>query len=259
MKDSQNPESTGARILADLRHLVKNLPPVPPIPLNGGARKDLSAAHARGMTWGWMMRVLRTSEAIAAMERVGYAVEASPLRRSAIEHVIRLQWARTVDPSSLVELALKYRAWSLEKVKNAASKGSPLPEGALELIEELAGEADPEHPGSYKDLTSLMHDVPDYMILYQGWLTETQESHPTLTSAAPYFAVSDDWTSTDLRTRPRPPQIFPVELPTLTLLAVEAFVEIVGIADQVAAPLAEIRARIEQLGAERHVAPESED
>ncbi|MFJ5962054.1 hypothetical protein [Pseudarthrobacter oxydans] len=225
MKDSQNPESTGARILADLRHLVKNLPPVPPIPLNGRARKDLSAAHAGGMTWGWMMRVLRTSEAIAALERVGYAVEASPLRRSAIEHVIRLQWARTVDPSSLVELALKYRAWSLEKVKNAASKGSPLPEGALELIEELAAEA----------------------------------AHPTLASAAPYFEVSDDRTSTDLRTRPRPPQIFPVELPTLTLLAVEAFVEIVGIADQVAAPLAEIRTRIEQLGAERHVAPESED
>jgi hypothetical protein len=211
------------------------------------------------MTWGWMMRVLRTSEAIAAMERDGYAVEASPLRRSAIEHVIRLQWARTVDPAALVELALKYRAWTLEKVKNAASKGTPLPEGALELIEELAAEADPEHAGSYKDLTSLMQDVPDYMILYQRWLTETQESHPTLTSAAAYFEVSADWSSTDLRTRPRPPRIFPVELATLTLLAVEAFVEIVGIADQVAAPLAEIRERIEKLGAAAYLAPESRD
>jgi hypothetical protein len=259
MKESQSLESIGAGILSDLRHLIETLPSVPPIPLNGGARKDLSAAHARGLTWGWMVRVLRTSEAIAALERDGYAVEASPLRRSTIEHVLRLQWARTVEPAALVELALKARARSLEKVKNAASRGTPLPEGALGLIEELAAEADPEHPGSFKDLTSLMNDLPDCMILYQQWLSETQESHPTLTSAAAYFEVSADWSSTDLRTRPRPPRIYPIELPTLTLLAVEAFAEIVGIADQLLAPLADIRQRIEKLGAEAHVAPDSKD
>jgi len=94
---------------------------------------------------------------------------------------------------------------------------------------------------------------------HQQWLSETQESHPTLTSAAAYFEVSADWSSTDLRTRPRPPQIYPIELPTLTLLAVEAFAEIVGIADQLLAPLADIRQRIEKLGAEAHVTPDSKD
>lgn len=78
------------KILADFRTLIKKFPPLPPSPMGGWNRDDEAAVRAVGIAWGWLMRTLRTAEAIRLLEQRGFGVECAPLRRSVVEHVIRL-------------------------------------------------------------------------------------------------------------------------------------------------------------------------
>lgn len=236
------------RILADLRALVENLPPLPARPLDGWDRKDEAAVRAIGMAWGWFMRVLRTAEAIRILEKNGYAVECSPMRRSVVEHVIRLHWVTTVDTRIFVEAALNKRKHSLDIIKRAAKAGKPLSDDALELVDLLQSETDPENEkASFKDLTSLMKDIPDYQTLFQIWLTETQESHATTTSSSAYVDITDE-PAVHLHMEPSPRNRFAAMLPSMVLMATESYVHITGMSDHLSEPLTSIRERVTRLG-----------
>ncbi|ERI35660.1 hypothetical protein M707_20615 [Arthrobacter sp. AK-YN10] len=237
------------KILADFRTLIEKLPPLPPTPLGEWNRDDEAAVRAVGIAWGWLMRTLRTAEAIRSLEHRGFGVECAPLRRSVVEHVIRLHWATTVDTRRFVEAALNKRKHSLGNITLAAEAGTPLPDGALDIIELLKSEADPGSDSvSFKDLKSLMNDIPDYQILFQIWLTDTQESHATLTSSEAYVEFDPDEPGLHLHMEPTPNDRFRAMLPSMVLLGTEAFVHLAGIADQLTEPLADIRDRVTQLG-----------
>jgi hypothetical protein len=237
------------KILADFRTLIEKLPPLPPTPLGEWNRDDEAAVRAVGIAWGWLMRTLRTAEAIRLLEHRGFGVECAPLRRSVVEHVIRLHWATTVDTRRFVEAALNKRKHSLGNITLAAEAGTPLPDGALDIIELLKSEADPGSDSvSFKDLKSLMNDIPDYQILFQIWLTDTQESHATLTSSEAYVEFDPDGPGLHLHMEPTPHDRFRAMLPSMVLLGTEAFVHLAGIADQLTEPLADIRDRVTQLG-----------
>lgn len=248
MIELKKQDDSEARILMDLRALVENFPPPPARPLDEWDRNDDAVVRAIGIAWGWLMRVLRTAEATRILETDGYAVECAPMRRSLVEHVIRLHWATTVDTRTFVEAALNKRKHSLEYIKRAAKSGTPLSDGALNLVELLQSETDPENEKiSFKDLTSLMKDVPDYQILYQIWLTETQESHATITSSASYVDFTDE-PATHLHMEPSPRNRFAAMLPSMVLLATESYAHLAGISVPMSEPLAIIRERVARLG-----------
>ncbi|MFC8304923.1 hypothetical protein ACFUCV_14780 [Specibacter sp. NPDC057265] len=242
----------GDRILADLRALIEQSPAVPPRPISEWNRNDQAEVRAIGLAWGWLMRVVRTSEAIRILEISGYDVEAAPLRRSVFEHVIRMHWATTLKPGVFVEAGLNHRKWSLSNIKRAAEVGIPLPDGAPGIIEMLQSETDLEFEKlSFKDLKSLMGDLPgDYWILYQNWLTETQESHATMASASAYvsFDQGSDHPVSHLQMKPGPRAHFDAMLPSMVLLATESYAYLTGLEGQLNEPLSTIRERVTQMG-----------
>ena len=54
--------------------------------LREGFRKVPHLAH------GWYMRCHRSTQALLTLDGMGYAEEASPIRRSIIEHILALEW-----------------------------------------------------------------------------------------------------------------------------------------------------------------------
>jgi hypothetical protein len=245
------------RILADLRTLIEKSPPLPPTPVGDWIRDDQAAVRAVSIAWGWLMRTLRTAEAIRLVETRGYGVECAPLRRSVVEHVIRLHWATTVDTRRFVEAALNKRKHSLRNITLAAESGTPLPDHMLNVIELLKSEADPKSDNiSFKDLKSLMNDVPDYQILFQIWLTDTQESHATLTSSEAYVDFDPDEPAAHLHIEPTPYNRFRAMLPSMVLLATESFAHLAGLAGQLKDPLDAMRDRVTRLGTAENQAPQ---
>lgn len=171
------------------------------------------------------------------------------MRRSVVEHVIRLHWATTIDAGVFVEAALNHRNWSLGKVTRAGESGTPLPEGAAELIEALRSETDTEYEKiSFMDLTSLMEAIPNYEVLFKIWLTETQESHATMTSSSAYVDFDHDEPSLHLHMEPESRNRFDALLPSLVLLATESYARLANLEDQLNERLGEIRERVTLLG-----------
>ncbi len=208
------------------------------------------------ISWGWLIRVLRTAEAIRVLEAGGYEAECAPLRRSVVEHVIRLHWSTTVDSRIFVEAVLNHRKHSLGKITRAAATGTPLPEGAADVIAALQSETDPDSEKiSFKDMTSLMKDIPDFEILFKIWLAETQESHATLTSSASYVDFDPDEPAANLHMEPTPRSRFDAMLPSMVLLAAESFVELAVLTEEFKESLTAIRERITLLGAPKNNRP----
>jgi hypothetical protein len=205
----ENDQDSWARIFDDLVALVESAPSPPRRPVGGWERKDQAEAHAIAVAWGWLIRLKRTGEAVFELEKAGYGVEASPLVRSVVEHAIRLPWAADLGLQEFVEVLIRMRRWSLQNTLDAADAGWPLTEDQIKQIRDLQDEAGGDFIGldQFSHIAKVVKGDPgQFAQLYQVWLSETQETHPSLQSSANYREQSDDGLAWTLYVEPRTSQ-----------------------------------------------------
>ena len=242
-----------ADIFSDLVSLVDGAPQPPGRFAHALTRQDQAAAHAVAVAWGWLTRTKRTCSAVFALEEKGYGSESRPLIRSVIEHTIRLRWGADLEMHIFVEVLLRIQSWSLEKTVEAAKNGWPLSAELLQTIEESMAEASEDFKflDTYRHLTNVVaSNVSEFGGLYQFWLLETQYSHPTLTSANPYFSTDSENRNWTLRDSPRSEnRRVEILLPSLLWLCTGAFGKISGLSDYFEDPLQDISDRMQIAGA----------
>ena len=199
--DLKNP----AIIYRDLAHLALTAPKPVPRPAKEWTRGDQRHVVAPAMAWGWLMRVVRTGQAAIELEARGYGPETAPLVRSALEHAMRLLWAAEYG-DEFVEVALisqKKGYASLEEAQNDNWRFDP---DFADALQKRAAEASDDYK-SLATLTALRHIVqanPDRLgSLYMAWLFDTQESHPSVLTAQPYYQADESGTRYELLDKPR--------------------------------------------------------
>lgn len=220
------------------------------VPFGDGGRSRWTAAATTAVAWGWLVRVIRTGESAILLARHGLGPESAPLVRSVIEHSIRLAYAAHAG-SEVIEVGLRERSRSLEKLKKAQSSGWPLPAEQLNDIEWMQAEANEEykHLDSFAHLAHVVKRIPSLGQLYMAWLLETQFSHPTLISAQAYFEREDDSHAITLRTRAKEEQDNRVAAQVCinVLVALRAYAHIAGLSSHFKDPLQELDQKMKNL------------
>ncbi|WP_284990465.1 hypothetical protein [Arthrobacter sp. efr-133-TYG-120] len=191
--DDQTRRAAYAALYADIRVLVAAAPAPAGTPYGSGERANLSGAAAVALSWGWLIRLLRTGEAAMQLEAAGYGEEASPLVRSILEHAMRLYWVAQ-EGGGVVEVALRQRSESITKMRESQSGAWTYTDEEIAALEALQLQSSKE--SSSLDTQIHIRNFVDkhpakLMPVYQAWLLETQRSHPTLSSARPYYTIED--------------------------------------------------------------------
>ncbi|QDW28608.1 hypothetical protein FFF93_001515 [Arthrobacter sp. KBS0702] len=220
------------------------------VPHRDGSRLTWTTAATTAVAWGWLVRVIRTGESAILLAKNGLGPEAAPLMRSIIEHSIRL--AYTADAGvEAIEVGLRERSHSLEKLKKAQSNGWALPPERLSEIDWMQAEASEEyrHLDSFAHLAHVVKRLPSLGQLYMAWLLETQFSHPTLISAQSYFERDDDSHLIRLRTRAKAEADNRVDAQVCinVLVALRAYAHIAGLNPYFITPLHELDQKMENL------------
>jgi hypothetical protein len=157
----------------------------------GGSR--LSGAAAVALAWGWLIRLLRTGEAAIQLEAAGYGEEASPLVRSILEHAVRLYWVAQ-EGAGAVEVALRQRSETITRMRESQSAAWSYTDEEIAALEALQMESSKESLtlDTQSSMRNFVGKHPAKLKpVYQAWLLETQRSHPTLSSARPYYTIED--------------------------------------------------------------------
>ena len=249
-----NAQDSWANIFSDLAALIDRAPSPPRRSVGDWTREDQAAAHAVAVAWGWLARTKRTCSAVFMLEKVRHGAESRPLIRSVIEHTIRLKWAADLELHVFIEVLLRSRRWSLDKTLEAAKNGWALGPELKQAIEDYKAEAseDFKYLDSYQHLANVVStNIKEFGGLYQYWLLETQYSHPTLTSAEPYFSSNPESFDWMLHDTPRPENHrIDILLPSLLWLCAGAFGSISGLSTYFEDSLKDIGERMELLGTE---------
>jgi hypothetical protein len=220
------------------------------VPYGDGDRPRWTTAATTAVAWGWLVRIIRTGESAILLARNRLGPESAPLIRSIIEHAIRLAYAADVGPEA-IEVGLRERSRSLQKLKKAQSSGWALPPQQLTDIEWMQAEASEEyrHLDSFAHLAHVVNRLPSLGKLYMAWLLETQFSHPTLISAQGYFEREEDSHTITLRTRAKEEADNPVAAQVCinVLVALRAYAHIAGLRSYFNDPLRELDQEMESL------------
>lgn len=252
MNINRQDQDDWVRIFEDLVTLVESAPSPPRRPTGEWTRKDQAEAHAVAVAWGWLIRLKRTGEAALQLEKSGYGTEAAPLVRSVVEHAIRLPWAADLGRHEFVEILIRMRRWSMERTIEAAKAGWPLSDDQRLQIRDLQDEAaeDFKHLDKFMQLTEVVKDDPEQFAgLYQLWLMETQEAHPSLISSASYREQSEDGLTWTLHAEPkRQTRRNDVLIPSLLWVGLSGYARIAGLEDHFREGIEDIGARMEALG-----------
>ena len=148
-----------------------------------GYRRTTHLAH------GWYLRCHRGIEAVLELDRKGYVEEASPIRRSIIEHCLALRWL-AAEGDAVVDAVSGGHAHSSQQRHDAIEEAA-WTSVDLELIKEIVAKADP--PDRDRQSDHLLHwkqRLAKYgdKHVTPGYLAETARSHPSLESATCYVA-----------------------------------------------------------------------
>lgn len=242
-------------IFRDLVALVESAPSPPRRAVGEWTRKDQAEAHAIAVTWGWLIRLKRTAEAVIELEKCGFGNEAAPLARSVVEHAIRLPWAADKGRQEFVEIPIRMRSWSLQKTLEAAEAGWPLTDEQRDQIQDLQDEAgeDFKQLDRFMQLAAVVADDPEQFAgLYQVWLSETQQSHPSLQSSSSYREQSEDGLTWALSTSPRPgKRRYDVLMPSLLWVGLRGYARIADLTGHFEKGLNQLGQRMEDLGVAR--------
>ncbi len=163
-------------------------PPPSPVYVPEATLSAVSQAHAVGILYGWVNRVVRTGEAVLKLDHSGYGTEASPLVRSMLEHAIAAWWLIDM-PGDAYQALVRGRQRQLTSLEEAEAQGWVIDaESKKRIREALEFETEKRSPG-VDHLRSAKNQAERYGLgsLYQAWLIETWTSHASFESAQPYL------------------------------------------------------------------------
>jgi hypothetical protein len=168
----------------DFRELLPTLlllyPSLPSIRFKPGFQRVAHVAH------GWYMRCHRGVEAVLLLEDDGFEIEAAPIRRSVLEHVVALKWL--ADEGAVVaEILRRGAAHDAAKRKDSIERAN-WTSVDVDLFDAVINDA----AGIDKSNDFLLHfkercdraGTPQDWVVY---LVETAQSHPCWESALPYL------------------------------------------------------------------------
>ncbi|MCZ9883904.1 DUF5677 domain-containing protein [Arthrobacter sp. B2a2-09] len=182
------------RIFFDLKSIWLHGPQPTSLQIGEVNPEEFNTWSSIALAWGWTARVARSSEAAIRLSDDGFDEEAVPLLRSATEHAMWLWWI-SKDGGKVVETLQRKQAASLQTLMKAQEIGWTLDPPTLATIEEIIAQASERHKelDNFGRLSHLAKRYPeDLGNLYQGWLIETQVSHPTIQSSSGYFEAIPD-------------------------------------------------------------------
>ncbi|MCC3278162.1 hypothetical protein LJ754_03175 [Arthrobacter sp. zg-Y40] len=175
-------------VFSDLMELWRKAPSPVRFPTGDWTREDKSRAAVVALSWGWLVRMIRSAEAALLLQQNGFRQEAAPLERTALEHSMRLHWAITARTTAF-EIALRTRSASIHRMKKAQSDSWSFTDEQLATMDAEVDEASQDFQ-SLDNLQHLKHVVdqdPALKASYMAWLKLSQLSHPTIESARPYY------------------------------------------------------------------------
>jgi hypothetical protein len=134
------------------------------------------------------MRCHRGIEAILALDHFGYAQEASPIRRSIIEHVVALQWL-VAEGDKIIDTVARGHANDTVRRREALERAKWTSENLDDLLK-IVEEIDPDSREASKDyLLHFAQRCAEYSdaTMIPGYLAECAQTHPGYESAASYI------------------------------------------------------------------------
>ncbi len=172
-----------APLLLDMLPLYPSFIETEP-PIRDGWRASNYLAH------GWYLRCHRGVEALLLLDGNGFAEEASPLRRSIIEHVINLRWL-AVEGDGVLPTIASGQAFSGQKRSYAAAvaKWASVDQAfaAQAVASAKAGAVNPANDYLLNFVSRVerygdVHTIP-------GYLAERARTHPSYESAVCYVDI----------------------------------------------------------------------
>lgn len=239
-------------IYDELIALVHGLPLPPKVPPSEWNTQKTKDVHAPAVAWGWLARITRSGQAAIHLENMGFGAETPPLTRSAIEHAIRLLWAAD-SGTDFIDVALLTKEQGLMKILDAQSDVWSFEKELADAMERHileAGAADKSlgHLGHLRKIVDLSPE--ERGPLYMGWLIDTQDSHPSLASAQPYYTVTDGATARiQFEWEPRFSTAVHMKATLALIAGLHAYAKIVGATDRIEPRLDDIIRRLK----ERHL------
>lgn len=118
------------------------------------------------------------------MADAGLASEAAPLQRAALEHVLALSWVIDDGPAAAAAL-MRAQQYRLRRIKAAiADRWDIRPEEFDQLLSLEVQSRSQDHLVNFAQLCRT-YDLSDD--LFAAWLTDTGGSHPSISTANPYW------------------------------------------------------------------------
>lgn len=170
----------------EYRDLLPRLLQVYPSFLGAGAKFRDSHAPIGHVAHGWYMRCHRGVEAVLLLEQARFQVEAAPIRRSILEHVVALKWLAG-QGAVVADILRRGAAHDATKRKAAiqAANWTSVDEQLFDAVIQDGQGLDPQHDTllSFKHRCDRFGTPHDWAM----YLTETTQSHPCWESAVPYL------------------------------------------------------------------------
>lgn len=196
----------------DLRAVIEEMiaawdgAPTPgPRAMESSDRADSAEVGADVVIWAWTNRVVRTARAALLLHDDGFGIEASPLRRTLLEHAVAIHWLADKRGPAYQAL-VRARSLSMQKFNSAQAAGWELTEDQQRLLEDAIAIGTDDETRSEDTFVHAKQRAEAYGFgaIHQGWLIETWTSHPSLMSALPYYEHLDESADTELYPFPKP-------------------------------------------------------
>jgi hypothetical protein len=234
-------------IYDELIGIVHGMPLPKDVPAGEWTGKNLKGGLAPAVAWGWLLRITRSGQAAIHLENIGFGAETPPLTRSAIEHAIRLLWAAEFG-DGFVDVALLAKEQGLRKILAAQTALWSFDKELADAMEQhiLEAASADKSLGHLAHLRQIVDQNPEERgPLYMGWLIDTQDSHPSLASAQPYYTVvAGDNTRVQLEWEPRFSTAVHMKATLALISGLHAYAKIAGDAERVEPRLEDIIQRL---------------
>jgi hypothetical protein len=169
-------------LLTELLQLYPNLMRNPPA-WRSGYGEVAYLAH------GWYLRCHRGVQAILLLDSARYAEEASPIRRSVIEHALALKWL-AAEGNKILDTVARGHAFDAKNRGDAVSAAG-WTSVDLAQIEKIIADIDPANRDAHDDhLLHFAQRLASYGDKHTRplYLSEVARTHPSYESAVCYIA-----------------------------------------------------------------------
>ncbi|MFJ5034579.1 DUF5677 domain-containing protein [Streptomyces sp. NPDC088560] len=138
---------------------------------------------------GWYMRCHRGVLAVLTLEETGFQVEAAPIRRSVLEHVVALKWL--AEKGSVVADILRRGAARDAVRRKAAVEAANWTSVDVDLFDAVIQDGQGLHP-QHDTFLNFKHRCERFGTPHDWttYLNETAQCHPSWESALPYLDVT---------------------------------------------------------------------